>query len=55
MLIYDVKINGMRNPLGYRFGEPVCSWKVKDAKGKRQERVRIEVSADCLLYTSRCV
>lgn len=46
MLIYDVKINGMRNPLGYRFGEPVCSWKVKDAKGKRQERVRIEVSAD---------
>lgn len=44
--IYDVKINGMRNPVGCIFDILSCSWKVKGVYGKQQKNVRIEVSLD---------
>lgn len=54
MKIYDVKINGMSNPMGCVFDAVSCSWKVKDVCGKNQKYVWIEVSTDAdfseLLY-----
>lgn len=46
MKIYDVKINGMKNPVGYIFDILTCSWKIKDVRGKHQKYVRIEVGND---------
>ena len=45
MKIRDVKINGIRNPVGFDFSHISCSWKVDDAPGKRQEKAEITVSA----------
>lgn len=44
MQVYDCKVNHLVNPLGYRIEEPVFSWKVKEAVGKRQQAARILVS-----------
>ncbi|WP_310604849.1 alpha-L-rhamnosidase [Anaerosporobacter sp.] len=44
MKIIDVRVNGIKNPLGYHYEYIVCSWKVIETKGIRQENVRIEVS-----------
>ncbi len=46
MMIYDVKINGLVNPVGYNFESLCCSWKVAEAKGKKQKDVEIRVSLD---------
>ena len=46
MEIYDVRINGHENPVGYLLDEIVCSWKVKSAKGKRTSSASIDVASD---------
>ena len=37
MQIYDMKVNHLTNPLGFRMPRTVFSWKVKEAEGRRQE------------------
>lgn len=44
MVIYDVKINGLVNPMGFSYADLVCSWKVRDSKAKKQKFVNIEIS-----------
>ncbi len=46
MELYDLKINGRVNPVGTSFSRLVCSWKVRNQKGKRQKYVKIEVSRE---------
>lgn len=46
MQIYDMKVNHLSNPLGFRLECTVFSWKVKEAKGKRQEAARIQIALD---------
>ena len=46
MKITDIKINGIREPLGYEMTPIVCSWKVVDAKDDKQSRNRICIFSD---------
>lgn len=46
MRIYDMKVNHLRNPLGFRMERTVFSWKVEEAAGRRQESARIVVAKD---------
>lgn len=46
MQIYDMKVNHLTNPLGFRMPRTVFSWKVKEAAGKRQEAARLQIAAD---------
>ena len=46
MKITDVKINGLKNPMGYELSHLRVSWKVWESEGKHQVSARIEVSAD---------
>lgn len=46
MKISDVKINGMKNPVGYLMERISCSWKVTETKAKEQKNVIIEISQD---------
>ena len=46
MKIYDMKVNHLTNPLGFRLTRTVFSWKVNDAAGKRQTQARIHIAAD---------
>ena len=46
MKIYDMKVNHLRNPLGFRMTRTVFSWKVKQAAGKRQKAARIVIAKD---------
>lgn len=43
MYIYDVKINGIENPIGFRYDYLSCSWKVSGTEGKRQQYAEIKV------------
>ncbi len=59
MLIYDMKVNHMVNPLGFYMEDVIFSWKVRGAKGKMQEAARIlvtrdEEQRDVLLDTGFC-
>lgn len=49
MKIYDMKVNHLRNPLGFRMTRTVFSWKVKEAKGKIQKAARIRIAKDAQL------
>lgn len=55
MVIKNVRINGIENPVGYTFDQIICSWEVVDTKSKKQTDVVIEVSEsekfDTVLYT----
>lgn len=44
MKITDVKINGIKKPMGFAFPRVKCSWKVSDTKDHRQKNVKIQVS-----------
>jgi len=44
--VTDLKINGMRNPVGFDFSRIKCSWKVADAQGKYQKNAVISVATD---------
>lgn len=46
MKITDVKINGIKNPVGYELEDIRISWKVRDTEAKRQTKARIEVARD---------
>lgn len=46
MKIYDMKVNHLANPLGFRMERTIFSWKVKEAAGKCQRSARIQVAAD---------
>lgn len=46
MRISDVKVNGLRNPIGYEFERVVVAWKIRDAFGKKVKNVKIEVALD---------
>ena len=46
MKIYDMKVNHLTNPLGFRMTRTVFSWKVKEAAGKRQTQARIRIASD---------
>lgn len=46
MKIYDMKVNHLRNPLGFRMERTVFSWKVSETVGKRQKEARVLVAAD---------
>ena len=46
MQIYDMKVNHLTNPLGFRMPRTVFSWKVKEAEGRRQAAARLQVAAD---------
>ncbi len=45
MQIYDMKVNHLTNPLGFRMPRTVFSWKVKEAEGRRQAAARLQVAA----------
>jgi alpha-L-rhamnosidase len=44
MKIIDLRINGIKNPVGFSYDILNCSWKVIDTTAKSQKRVKIEVS-----------
>lgn len=44
MQIDSVKINGLDNPLGFALNPLICSWKVRDSKGKNQIWAKIRIS-----------
>ena len=46
MELYAIKINGWKNPMGFDYGVPQCSWKVRGNTGSRQETARISVGLD---------
>ena len=46
MQIYDMKVNHLTNPLGFRMVRTVFSWKVRKAEGKKQEAARLQIAAD---------
>lgn len=46
MRIYDCRLNHVKNPLGYRMNRTVFSWKVDEAKGKKQQAARIIIAED---------
>ena len=51
-----MKVNHLRNPLGFEMKRTAFSWKIKEALGKRQKDARVMVAADPqmkeLLYDS---
>ena len=46
MQITDIKINGMKNPVGFEFDSVRVSWKVRNTEAKLQKLARIKVAAD---------
>lgn len=46
MKVTDLKINGIRNPVGFDFSQIKCSWKVVETLGKQQKNATISVATD---------
>ena len=46
MEIYAVKINGLQNPIGFDDDLLLCSWKIRNSKGKHQKNTILQVSLD---------
>jgi len=46
MKISKIKINGMRNPVGFSFDSVRCAWLVTDTTAKKTVYVKIEVAKD---------
>lgn len=56
MQIENCRVNHLKTPVGYRIDSPVFSWKVRDAKGKKQKCARVRIShekdmKDCIFDT----
>lgn len=49
MKLYDVQINHLEDPLGFRMERVCFSWKVTDAKGKKQTGARAVVAKDAAM------
>ena len=41
MIIYDLKVNGIKQPMGYNFERVRVSWKVKDFTDKYQANATV--------------
>lgn len=46
MYLYDLKVNHLKNPLGFRMEKCVFSWKAAEVRGKYQKEARVLVAAD---------
>ncbi|MDD2374388.1 MAG: family 78 glycoside hydrolase catalytic domain [Eubacteriales bacterium] len=46
MRLYDLQVNHLKNPLGFKMEETVFSWKVAEAKGQKQSTARVVVAVD---------
>ena len=46
MKIYDMQVNHLSNPLGFRMERTVFSWKVTGSDGKKQTAASIQIAAD---------
>ena len=46
MQITDIRINGMKNPVGYEFNTVRISWKVRNTEAKKQTYAKVEVAED---------
>ena len=46
MKISRIKINGMKNPVGFSLDSLRCAWTVSDTEAKKAANVKIEVAAD---------
>ena len=46
MEIYDLKINGIREPLGFELPRVTVSWKVRDTRSKRAAKASLCVASD---------
>lgn len=46
MRLYDLQVNHLKNPLGFKMEETVFSWKVAEAKGQKQSAARVVVAVD---------
>lgn len=46
MKIYDIKVNGVKDPIGFLYESLCVSWKVTDTDSTSQKNARIEVAAD---------
>lgn len=44
MKVTDVRINGIKNPVGFSYDLLKCSWKVTGTNSRRQKRAKIEIS-----------
>lgn len=51
MKIYGMKMNGIKDPIGFELNPPVCSWKVEGEESQRQIRADIEVSRERDFHT----
>ena len=54
MRLYDLKVNHLRNPLGFRMERTVFSWKVAESLGKTQESARLLVTLWAIGQISAC-
>ena len=56
MQIYSLKVNHLKNPLGFFMPRTIFSWKVTEAKGSMQKWARIRIASDAemtaLVYDS---
>lgn len=46
MKVYNLKINGITNPVGFAMERVLCSWLVGEAQSQRLSHVKIEVGLD---------
>lgn len=46
MEIYSCKVNHLKNPIGFEMTGTVFSWKVRNARGKKQSAARIQIALD---------
>ena len=46
MKIYNMQVNHLSNPLGFRMERTVFSWKVTGSDGKKQTAASIQIAAD---------
>ena len=44
MVIYDLKVNGVEQPMGYNFDRVRVSWKIKDFTDKYQSEASVKIS-----------
>ncbi|HUM84206.1 MAG TPA: family 78 glycoside hydrolase catalytic domain [Lachnospiraceae bacterium] len=51
MEIYQLKINHLTNPLGFRMTRTCFSWKVRGSQGKKQKDARIRIASDETMQT----
>ena len=49
MELYDVKINGITNPVGFSFPRVKCSWKVRGTADTKAARVKITVAEEAAM------